>query len=666
MKAELVKGSLMKLKLGIDTGGSYTDTVLVDWDSGQVVSKAKARTTKENLTIGIEEAIDKLGIQDRDTITLVCLSTTLATNAIVEGKGAAVGLITIDEPKEHSYPAASHFHVKGKIDVKGCEVFPLDCEGAAAALERMQGKIDALAVSGYASVRNPAYELKVKGLSDAILGVPVVCAHELTKVLGYYERTVTAVLNAKLIPIIKELIAATKVVLAKKGIRATLVIIKGDGNCMTCSFAEERPIETVLSGPAASALGGILLSGCKDMIVADMGGTTLDVVPILDQSIPMDECGAAVGGWRIRIKAMRTRSFGLGGDSYLRMNHAGDLEFGPTRVVPLCAAAEKYKNLINEVERLYLPADYHIIKRQESDCIALFKRKNLERAHLTAEEKRLVELLADGAHSLLYLAEKLGKDIDGIEIESLLQREIVYLISFTPTDLLHATGEYVQYDQRISHLALAKLAARKKMPPADFAAYAEAGFVEKICISFIECLLIEKGVEEEKLSRELIRLVFNHLDATCRLFDFNCLFHAPIVGIGAPAGTWLKKAADQLGCKVIIPENSEVANAIGTVSGNIRERLEALIRFDCHSKNYIVHLPDQRRIFETLDEAVCFAERELILCGKKFGEKMGVNKYTSQLSKEQILSQSCGNSEGTFVELRLRLDISANAKYIRH
>ena len=102
MKAELVEGSLMKLKLGIDTGGSYTDTVLVDWDSGQVVSKAKARTTKENLTIGIEEAIDKLGIQDRDTITLVCLSTTLATNAIVEGKGATVGLITIDEPKEHS------------------------------------------------------------------------------------------------------------------------------------------------------------------------------------------------------------------------------------------------------------------------------------------------------------------------------------------------------------------------------------------------------------------------------------------------------------------------------------------------------------------------------------------------------------------------------------
>lgn len=197
----------------------------------------------------------------------------------------------------------------------------------------MQGKIDALAVSGYASVRNPAYELKVKGLSDAILGVPVVCAHELTKVLGYYERTVTAVLNAKLIPIIKELIAATKVVLAKKGIRATLVIIKGDGNCMTCSFAEERPIETVLSGPAASALGGILLSGCKDMIVADMGGTTLDVVPILDQSIPMDECGAAVGGWRIdhAPSCIRQRLPGSG-----RAHHAGKRSRYPHRQSRLC------------------------------------------------------------------------------------------------------------------------------------------------------------------------------------------------------------------------------------------------------------------------------------------------------------------------------------------
>ena len=117
-----------------------------------------------------------------------------------------------------------------------------------------------MAISGYASVRNPICERRVKELSDQILGVPVVCAHELTNVLGYYERTVTATLNAKLIPVIKELVSASKEVLRQKGIQSTLVIIKGDGNCMVDSFAEERPIETILSGPAASALGGMTLS----------------------------------------------------------------------------------------------------------------------------------------------------------------------------------------------------------------------------------------------------------------------------------------------------------------------------------------------------------------------------------------------------------------------
>ncbi|MCQ4637859.1 hydantoinase/oxoprolinase family protein [Anaerovorax odorimutans] len=656
----------MKLKLGIDTGGSYTDAVLVDCDTGEVVSKAKARTTKENLTIGIEEAIDKLGINNTAGIVLVCLSTTLATNAIVEGKGAKVGLITIDEPKEYNYPVSCKSNIKGKIDVKGCEVFPLNVSEAAAALETMKDEIDTLVISGYASVRNPAYELKTKELSNGILGVPVICAHELTNVLGYYERTITAVLNAKLIPVIKELILATKEVLSVKGIKATLVIIKGDGNCMAGSFAEERPIETVLSGPAASALGGILLSGKQDLIVADMGGTTLDIVPIRNGNIPLDECGATVGGWRTRVKAMHTRSFGLGGDSYMRMNNLGAIDFGPQRVVPLCAAAEKYKNLIWEIESLHLPEDYHIIGRQEADCVALFKRHNIDRKVLTAEENQIIELLTDGAHSMLYLAGQLSKDVDGIDIARLLQMEIIYLISATPTDLLHATGEYVQYDRKISQLAMERLAARKKMAVDEFEAYAENAFTDRICVSLIESLLIEKGITEEKLSEELIRTVFSDDDERCRLIDFDCRFHAPIVGIGAPAKTWLTKAGRKLKCEVIVPQNSEVANAIGTVSGNIRETLEALIRFDCHTKKYIAHLPNRRVTFDSLDEAIGFVERELILYGKAFADKMGVKKYSSDLSKEQIVSEGYCNSESNFVELRLKMAISANAKYICH
>lgn len=656
----------MKLKLGIDTGGSYTDAVLIDCDTGKVVSKAKARTTKENLTVGIENAIDKLGIENTRNIILVCLSTTLATNAVVEGKGAAVGLITINEPEPRKYPVSYKTDIKGKIDVKGCEVFPLDQEEAVRALENMKEKIDALAISGYASVRNPAYELKVKELSDEILGVPVICAHELTNILGYYERTITASLNAKLIPVIKELIAATKKVLDIKGIKANLVIIKGDGNCMVDSFAEERPIETVLSGPAASALGGILLSNEKDLIVADMGGTTLDIVPVLDREIPLDKCGATVGGWRTRVKAMHTRSFGLGGDSYMRMNNSGIIDFGPQRVVPLCVAADKYKNLVKEMESLHLPADYHIIERQETDCIALLKRENIDKEVLTAEEKEIINLLKDGAHSMLHLADRMNKDVDSIDIKNLLRAEIIYLISFTPTDLLHATGEYVQYDSRISSLAVSKFATRRNVSDDEFKAMAEDAFTNKICIALIESLLIERGIDGEKISEELIRTVFGNDCSKRRLIDFKCILNAPIVGIGAPAETWLTKAAEKLKCKVIIPDDSEVANAIGTVSGNIKETLEALIRFDFHIKKYIAHLPNRRVTFANLNEAICFAERELILCGKDFANKMGVKKYSTNITKEEIASEGYFGSESNFIELKMKMAISANAKYICH
>ena len=654
----------MKWKLGIDTGGSYTDAVLVDCDTGEVVNKGKAATTKEDLTRGIESAIDQLQIETIQNIHLVCLSTTLATNAVIEEKGAAVGLITIDEPRKYDYPASCCFNIKGKINVKGCEISPLDVESAAQSLTFMKGKVEALAISGYASVRNPAYERQVKELSDEILGVPVVCAHELTNVLGYYERTITATLNAKLIPVIKELILAAKEVLKRKGIEAPLVIIKGDGNCMVDSFAEERPIETVLSGPAASALGGMTLSGEDSMIVADMGGTTLDIVPILDREIPIETCGAVVGHWKTRVRAMRTRSFGLGGDSYIRMDNMGALSFGPERAVPLCVEAERNPDLIEEIGCLSLCSDYHIIERQEVDCLALFKSANINNDLLEPEERAIIDLLEEKSHSVLYLSEQLQKDIDSLKIKRLLALDILQLISLTPTDLLHATGEYMQYNREIAQLAVKRLARRGKMLEPEFIEYAKNAFTDRICAALIESLLIEKGVKEEFLSEEILRCVFDNKNKDKQFADFGLKLNVPVVGIGAPAKIWFAEVADRLHCNVIIPEHSEVANAVGTVSGDIKESLEALIRYDFHSKKYIAHLPNRRVVFETLAEAVTFTETELMMCGKAFAEKLGVKKYQSCISEDKTETEGYLNTKDNFVELKIKVAIFADTKNI--
>ena len=135
--------------LGIDTGGTYTDAVIIENTTKEIISKAKARTTKYDLKIGIETVIDKLNISDRGLIKMVCLSTTLATNAVVEKRGYKTALISIGKAPAVNTPAQYAYTVSGKISIKGCETEPLvEAEIRKTAAE-LKSKVDAVAVSGY-------------------------------------------------------------------------------------------------------------------------------------------------------------------------------------------------------------------------------------------------------------------------------------------------------------------------------------------------------------------------------------------------------------------------------------------------------------------------------------------------------------------------------------
>ena len=363
---------------------------------------------------------------------------------------------------------------------------------------------------------------------------------------------------------------------------------------------------------------------------------------------------------------MRSRSFGLGGDSYIRMDNKGNLSFGPERAVPLCVAAEKNPDLVEEIKTLSLCSDYHFVERQEMDCLSLFKVANIGNVILENEEKEIITLLKEKSHSVLYISNHLNKDIDSIKIKRLLALDIVQLISLTPTDILHATGEYTQYDRKISQIAVERLAKRRRMQESEFVKYAENAFVEQICAALIESLLAGKGVKEENISDEVVRCIFDKRNEKNRFADFSLKLNVPIVGIGAPAKIWFGKVAEKLHCCVIVPENSEVANAVGTVSGNIRESLEALIRYDSHMKKYIAHLPNRRLVFEKLDEAIESAEKELMMCGKEFAEKLGVKKYHACIYKDKVETEGRNNLQDNFVELRMKLAISADVKNINH
>ena len=327
--------------LGIDTGGTYTDTVIVNLDTNEVVCGNKALTTRHDLSEGIENSLLGLDRELFGKISLISLSSTLATNSVVENKGCRVGLICIGKSYLRSSDPDSYFEVDGKFNMDGQEVEELDVHAAMDAMGAMKGRIDALAISGYVSVRNPAHENRVAKMADKILGVPIVRGHELTSRLGFEQRTTTAVMNARLIPTITELLASVKSVLSKLGLDAPLMVVKGDGAIMKDDVAMVRPVETILSGPASSLTGAKALTGIDNAMMIDIGGTTSDI-GVLKNGFPRVEPeGANIGGKRTRVIAADIATFGIGGDSRILVNGRKIL-LSSVREIPLCIASEKW------------------------------------------------------------------------------------------------------------------------------------------------------------------------------------------------------------------------------------------------------------------------------------------------------------------------------------
>ncbi|TWG66034.1 hydantoinase/oxoprolinase N-terminal domain-containing protein, partial [Aminobacter sp. J44] len=277
--------SSSSLFLGIDTGGTYTDAVL--WDEsagprGEVLAKAKSLTTRHDLAEGISGAVDRVlekAAVPAASIRLVSMSTTLATNALVEGQGGRVALVMVgfseDDLDRAGLRAALGsdpvIFIPGGHDVHGNAQL-LDTSKLEEALPELGTSVTGFAVCAYFAVRNPAHELAVSELIRERTGLPVTSSHELSAKLGGPRRALTTLLNARLISMIDRLIAATEGFLAARGIAAPLMVVRGDGALVSASFARRRPIETILSGPAASLVGARHLTGLDDAVVSDIGG----------------------------------------------------------------------------------------------------------------------------------------------------------------------------------------------------------------------------------------------------------------------------------------------------------------------------------------------------------------------------------------------------------
>ena len=596
--------------LGIDTGGTFTDGVIIQESSKQIICKAKSPTTKENLDICIDAVIESLEFSDYPSIEMVVLSTTLATNAVVEGKGSEIGLLIIGEAIETQLPTRNFVVVRGGHDASGHPSQELDTHKIRQAVESFQDKAKAIAISSYFSIRNPEHEIRARQIVAEMCPLPVVCAHELTTQLGFQQRTVTAALNAKLIPFFEELWVSLERVIRRRGMKCPIMTVKSDGSISLVEHLRERPVETILSGPAASIMGAFNLTGQDNAMVVDVGGTTTDIALIKDSEVKMSREGALVGGWRTRVLAADICTFGLGGDSYLKLDSwNAHLSVGPKRVIPLAYAAHKYPPLTADIFNS-LTDPTTVILKQKTDCF-LKLRDPLATDRLTAEDHNLLDLLASGPRSLLTLARKMDIDPDFFPYDRLESMGLIAHISFTPTDVIHAVAESNRWDCEAAIIGAKMLAKRMGKTVEEFLAYARFCILYSLASAVMQAALNNEGHDYNLPSRQQDVLISKLLGQDKEpLLSCRAQLGVPLIAIGAPVAFWLPQLQEILDFKLVIPEHAEVANAFGAATGNILEKLDVLVKPNMELGGHGVHLPWEYILFDDFDEAVAYATRE--------------------------------------------------------
>ncbi len=616
-------------KLGIDTGGTYTDAVLVDGEQ-QIVAASKCLTTRHDLTIGIGNALAELPAEALHDVSLVALSTTLSTNSVVEGKGAPVGVLlpgyrqqqVVKSGLLEIFEKDLVITLPGGHDAVGREHEPLDEDLARAAILALMGKVSAFAVSSMFAVRNPAHELRMRELIEELCARPVTCGHELATDLDAPRRALTVALNARMVPIIHELILAVQKILLERAIHAPLMMVKGNGSLINTETALRQPVGTVLSGPAASVVGACALSGASNAIIADMGGTTTDIAVVSGGRPELGTDGVRIGDWRPMVEAVRVISIGLGGDSEVRFNGQAGIEIGPRRVVPLSLLGHLHPE-ISDVLRQQLAASP---SRRNNRFALRLEHNDVLMAACSGEELRAWEMLSDCP---IELDSIVNVDRDASRAIARLQRKGMVIYSgFTPSDAAHVLGLSDHWCGESARLAVL-IWARQMRHVYGLGRWREGDaetpsrqiferVSQQICQALIEAGLHQHRKLDESeagsLTRLLADLVFESSDAPGKVLDSGSLFHLkfaadyPVVAVGAPAGTFFPDSAARLGVELTLPERAEVANAFGAVMGSIVQSAQVTVTQPLHG-SFIVHSDREPLQFKDLKTAIETAER---------------------------------------------------------
>jgi N-methylhydantoinase A/oxoprolinase/acetone carboxylase beta subunit len=579
----------MAIFLGVDTGGTYTDAALLDNETDRVLGKAKSLTTRRDLSLGIgravDAALDAAGVAPTQ-IAMVSLSTTLATNALVEGMGGRVALVFIGFDAgdlergglREALGGDPVIQLAGGHSHAGSEHTPLDLTGLEAALPEHQ--VVAYAVASRFATRNPAHELAARDLIRRVTGRPVTCSHELSANLNGPKRALTAVLNARLIGMIDRLVTACQDHITKRGIDAPLMVVRGDGALISAAMVRERPIETILSGPAASIVGARWLTGATDALVSDIGGTTTDIALLRDGLPEIDPLGARVGGFRTMVEAVAMRTTGLGGDSEAHLittGLEGGFTLGPRRLIPVALLAVDNGKVVHDA----------LDRALSNDTVGEYDGRfvipmGFDPAGLSARE---ATLLARITHPMP-LAQALTSRLEVAAMDRLVARGLVMLSGVTPSDASHVLGGLADWDATAALKALSLMGRRRNGRGERIASNPTAlaqAIVDQLTEQTATCLLEAAFGEDTRFAGQDSAALARHpllragLDQHRGLLEVSTRLGVPVIGLGASAPFYYGAVGVRLGARMILPEHAGVANAIGAVVGQVSQKATGVV-----------------------------------------------------------------------------------------
>ncbi len=357
----------------------------------------------------------------------------------------------------------------------------------------------------------------------------------------------------------------------EKGIDAPFMVVRGDGTLMSAQTALDRPVDTLLSGPAASIMGARHLTGLQNALIVDMGGTTTDMAALSGGKVTIDPQGAHVGRWKTHVEAASVRTVGLGGDSLIALNPDRSLVVGPKKVVPLCMGTGQAPEILEMLKKIQA-STHKVPCGRVNPCSFYFYNDSADKTiqmHLPAG-------LNAGVVSECIQFRDTNHWFTESEVELHVNNGLVIHCALTPTDVRVAGDRFDLGYPEAARIGVEIFARHLGLKSSEFSRRVEDEVSKKLCLEAIT-LLAKKN---DQALGQLVDQWFDPQpsDPSPIGLDVRVSLRAPVIGAGAPAAECIPQTFKRLDTKCILPDAYAVSVAVGAVVGMVDRTMTAIIR----------------------------------------------------------------------------------------